>query len=48
VRIDELLRAVRLVLGEPVECSAADADGDGSVRIDDVIAAVNAALAGCD
>ena len=49
VTIDDLVRAVRIALGEsPVDqCAAADRDGNGTVSIDDLIAAVNAALSGC-
>ena len=49
VTIDDLVRAVRIALGEsPLDqCTAADRGGDGTVSIDDLIAAVNAALSGC-
>jgi len=49
VTIDELVRAVRIPLGElPVsECPAIDANGDGEVSINELIAAVGNALSGC-
>jgi hypothetical protein len=49
VRIDELLRGVNIALNTlPVsECPAADANGNASVRVAEIIAAVNAALRGC-
>jgi ELWxxDGT repeat protein len=50
VRIDELVDAVRIGLGQsPVAaCSAADVNGDGRVSIAELVRAVNAALDGCD
>ena len=47
--IDELLVAVNIALGSAPysACVNADADGDGSVLINDLIAAVNVALQGC-
>jgi hypothetical protein len=49
VRIDELISAVRISLGElPAStCRAADADADGRVSIAELVRAVNAALGGC-
>jgi len=49
VSISELVRAVRIGLGdaEGAECSAADTNGDRRVTIDELIQAVNAALEGC-
>lgn len=49
VRIDELVRGVRIALGEqPTEaCAAFDRDRDGAVAIDELIAAVTAALGIC-
>jgi len=49
VRIDELITAVRVALGEsPVgDCAAADDDGSGAVGIDELVRAVNSALNGC-
>lgn len=49
VTIDELLQVVNLGLGlaVPFGCPAATAGGTGPVQISDIIAAVNAALAGC-
>lgn len=49
VTVDELVRGVRIALGEAAlsECPPADADGDGQVAVRDLIAAVNAALGGC-
>ncbi|MDX2165563.1 MAG: hypothetical protein SF182_00805 [Deltaproteobacteria bacterium] len=49
VTVDEIVRGVRIALGEAplADCPAADADGDGPVSVSDLIAAVNAALSGC-
>ena len=49
VTIDELVRAVRVALGELATdaCPPADRDGDGTVSISELIAAVNVALAPC-
>lgn len=48
VTVDELLRAVNIALGSPVDgCPAADVDGDGQVTIDELVQAVNGALSGC-
>ena len=47
VTVDELVRAVRIALGqEPLEvCRSVDGDGDGSVAVNELIRAVNEALA---
>jgi hypothetical protein len=47
VSVDELIRAVRIVLGtvDLSTCPAADVNGDGRVRVDEVIRAVAVALA---
>src|SRR5690606_29011987 len=49
VSIDELIRAIRIPLGESAleVCPAIDATGDGEVGINELIAAVNNALSGC-
>jgi hypothetical protein len=49
VRVDELIRAVRIALDlAPVStCTAVDADGDGSVRVDELVRAVQRSLGGC-
>ena len=49
VRIDELVRGVRIALGESGAdaCAVADRNADGAVSIDELVAAVTAALAGC-
>jgi hypothetical protein len=49
VTIDEVVRGVNIALGslEVSACAAMDANGDGVVRIDELIGAVNAALDGC-
>lgn len=49
VTVDELILGVTIALGEAdlESCRAFDADGDGIVRVDDLIAAINAALHGC-
>ncbi|MEO8603035.1 MAG: VCBS repeat-containing protein [bacterium] len=49
VSIDELTRAVSIVLGErdPRDCVALDQNGNGNVSIAEVIAAVGSALNGC-
>ncbi|HSP98734.1 MAG TPA: hypothetical protein VL049_16045 [Candidatus Dormibacteraeota bacterium] len=48
-RIDELVKGVRLSLGEiaVTECRAFDRDGDGQTTIDELITAVLSALNGC-
>ncbi len=49
VGVGELIRGVRISLGEEdlSTCTAMDGDGDGSVRIGELIAAVRSALDGC-
>jgi hypothetical protein len=49
VRVNELVIGVRIALGElgPDDCLSFDADGDGSVSIAELIAAVGALLNGC-
>jgi len=49
VAINELILGVRISLGEAQlsSCPAFDSDGDGEVRIQELIRAVNAALGGC-
>lgn len=49
VAINELILGVRISLGETglASCPAFDADGDGQVRIAELIRGVNAALFGC-
>jgi len=48
VGTDELITGVRLALGDPLlSCNALDHDADGSVRIDELLAAVEAVLDGC-
>lgn len=49
VRVNELVIGVRLALGEggADDCRSFDADGDGSVSIAELIAAVGALLNGC-
>jgi hypothetical protein len=47
VTIDEIISAVRLVLGEDVQCAAADTNLDGTVAITDLISAVASVLSGC-
>lgn len=50
VRVDELVRAVRIALGlAGVDtCSPADGDGDGQVRVEELVRAVQRNLRGCD
>ncbi len=47
--IDEILRLVNIALGTASIdiCPAGDVDGNGEITIDEIIAAVNAALTGC-
>lgn len=47
--IDEILRLVNVALGlRPLaDCPVGDSDGDGSIAINDIIAAVGHALNGC-
>jgi len=49
VAINELIIGVRISLGDAqlASCPAFDSDGDGQVRIQELIRAVNAALLGC-
>jgi hypothetical protein len=49
VTVDELLTAVNIALGtSPVEqCPAFDANGDGAVTVNEILAGVNNALNGC-
>jgi hypothetical protein len=49
VTIDELIRIVDIALGnEPVSnCVAGDVDGNGTILIDEIVTAVNAAINGC-
>jgi hypothetical protein len=50
VTVDELIQGINIALGTiSVEaCSPFDTDGNGTVTVDEVIAAVNRALMGCD
>lgn len=49
VTVEELTRAVRMLLGvAPIgACAAVDHDGDGTVTVDEIVRAVDAALGGC-
>jgi hypothetical protein len=49
VTVDELIKGVNIALGVAAveDCSAFDTSDDGSVTIDELIAAVNNALTGC-
>jgi YVTN family beta-propeller protein len=49
VEVDELILATRIAVGDsPITaCSAADADGDGEVTIDELIRGVNYLMDGC-
>ena len=49
VTVDDLVTLVNIALGtaEVTECPAMDQDGDGQVAVNELIAAVNAALVGC-
>jgi hypothetical protein len=49
VAINELLTIIDVALGQaPVSmCEAADVDGNGSITVDEILAAVNTALNGC-
>lgn len=49
VHADDLLLAIRILLGEaaPSACAHADGNGDGRVRVEDLVAAVASALHGC-
>ena len=50
VTVSELVRAVRIALGDAAVdvCEAADTDGDLAISIAELVAAVNRALRGCD
>jgi hypothetical protein len=50
VTVDEIIRMVSIALGvdELTRCPAADADGNTEVSVDEIIAAVNNALDGCN
>ena len=47
--VDELIKGVNIALGTTSvdACPSFDADGDGAVTINELIAAVNRALNGC-
>jgi hypothetical protein len=49
VTVDELLILVRIVLGEltSLSCAAGDRNGDDVIAVDDLLAAVSAAVNGC-
>jgi hypothetical protein len=49
VTVDELLTMVNIALGtaDVSACTAGDANRDGQVTIDEILAAVNAELTGC-
>ena len=49
VDVAELISAVNIALGNAdiTTCTAVDVDGDGDVRINELIAAVQSALGGC-
>ena len=48
VTADDLIAGVGIALGtSAVECTAMDASGDGEVRVNELIIAVNNALNGC-
>lgn len=49
VRVDELIRAVTIALGDrpAADCTAVDTSADGSVTIEELVAAVDVALGGC-
>jgi hypothetical protein len=49
VTIDELLRMVNIALGSsPIsECWPGDQNGNGNITVDEILAAVNNALNGC-
>ncbi|HYD50391.1 MAG TPA: hypothetical protein VEB21_18685, partial [Terriglobales bacterium] len=49
VTVDELLRLVNLSLGQAplTDCSCADANDDGAVTVDEVVAGISDALNGC-
>lgn len=49
VTVDEIVTAVRILLGSDTanSCAAADIDHDGEVTVDEIVTAVNVALRGC-
>ncbi len=49
VSVDELIRAVNLALGghDGSACLALDVDANGVVSMDELVAAVDRAIAGC-
>lgn len=49
VTVDELVRAVNVALDQivPAECIAADRNDDGSITVDEIIAAAGSAQNGC-
>jgi hypothetical protein len=49
VTIEELVLMVNVALGQRLAsvCTAGDRNADGQVTVDEVVAAVNAALQGC-
>jgi hypothetical protein len=49
VTIDEVVTMVDITLGNPLPsaCSPGDADGDGTITVNEIIMAVNNALHGC-
>ena len=49
IRIDETVRGVGILLGEQAlaACAAFDKDFSGSLAVDEIVSAVNFALAGC-
>jgi hypothetical protein len=49
VTVDELLSMVNIALGTaPIEnCTAGDANGDGEITVDEVVAAVSNSLQDC-
>lgn len=48
VEVSDLVRCVGNALGSALPCQSCDIDGDGFVSINEIVAAVNAALNGCD
>ncbi|HYD50251.1 MAG TPA: hypothetical protein VEB21_17975 [Terriglobales bacterium] len=49
VFVNELMVLTAIALGETeLICAGADRDGDGNIQVDEIAAAVTAALAGCD
>jgi len=47
VSVEELLRCVTMITSATPGCPACDANGSGQVTVDDLLEAINAALAGC-